>query len=610
MEPVMQDRVVMSRALAGIVILVFGGVVGCALLLEKNGNNAIFGTGTSITTAVLVGIALMAPGAALVLGSLPFVTRQSVLHKPSPRLANVGIWLLFALSITAVLYLVQLCFGMTPRLPVPKSTISWPINYAMTDFFHEGEIIGGIGFFLPGTAQDIPMLVHGPGRNLLPAWIVSHFGGADTKVAEMRFITSAGNFLGMFLAAAGALAATLVIALRQTPVALPRGRALCYGAAGMVFAVMLAATIGRITNREAVLFAVILISVLLIWSAASERRRLASGLAVLLGVITTLSPLHTYLGGIQSVMVASTAAVIALTVAPGQRLALFIRGLLGAVVTFATVSLLGGYGLFSDTVSAILYWSENAEAIWGRFAPRIVLVGSLGLMVAGTALAGFCLAGKAVGMGDKAARGVLLLLVAIIVISTFSYANLSDMNHFGYGLYVSTAALAGLVSVLLLTVDRVYPPAALALTALLVVPSSARLLTMDGSGIVQSVSLLDTPDAEILPTRLYDFAARYSEELADQDCLLIMSNDGALAYLPRAPLCGPFFNPIHLNAEGDAYLANWLESNPQRLVVDGVGDYGSVGGPPMRDRFPLTYEVIDRLYPKVERLEEWEIRLP
>jgi hypothetical protein len=600
----------LSRLLPGFAILCAGGLVGVLLLMEKNGNHTILGTGTSLTTAVIVGMTLMMPGAALILSGLPAM-RDANPHRPArPGFVTPLCWALILLSAVTVGYLVYFSFGMTLNLRIPKSAISWDISRPMNDFFHEGEIIGSIGFFTSGSTRDFPMLIHGPGRNLLPAWIVSHFGGAGTMVAEMRFITSAGNFLGMLLATACAMTATLIIVRRQKLIVPGRTETLAYSALGVLLAMTIVALIGSVTNREVVFFSVVLISILLIWSTSSGRARLASGLAVALGALTMLSPLHTYLGGVQSTMVALAAAGIALVVSPGKRLALFVRGVLGAVVAFVMVSVLGGYWLIHDAVVATLYWSENAAPLWERYAPRFVLVGSLVLMVAGAILGGFSLAGKAVGMEDSAVRGVLALLVVILMVATFSYANLSDLNHFGFGLYIASPAIAAVATLVFLTVSKAQTMVAFVLAIVFAVPASISIFAKDGSGIIRSVRLLDTPDQEILPETFFTFTTRFREELAAQDCLLVMSNDGALAYLPRLPLCGTIFNPIHLNAEGDLALATWLENNPQKLVVDGADGYGAVGGPPMRSRLPLTYAVIDRLYPRTERLGPWEIRLP
>jgi hypothetical protein len=608
-ERVMRDRRVTSNFLVGFLILMAGSLLGALLLLEKNGKDAVFGTGTSITTAVMAGLLLMIPGAAIILRRLQIPAWGASPARRLPHPAVLGCWLLFALALTALAFLAYISFGMTPRIPVPKSTIAWDIARPLKDYFHEGEMLGSLGFFTAEGPRDFPLLIHGPGRNLLPAWIVSHVGEAGTMVAEIRFVTSFGNFLGLSLATACAMVAALVISLRQTLVALSTAEALAYAATGALVAMTMVATVGRVTNREVMLFAVILTSLLLIWTAASGRLSLARAFAVLLGALTMLSPLHTYLGSIQSVMVASAAAVIALSLAPQDRMALFIHGVLGAGATFGIVTLLGGYWLFHDAVTTTLYWSENAEPLWGRFAPRAVLLGTLGLMTVATILGAGALAGPAAGLQDRAVRGVLALLVVITAISTYSYANLSDINHFGYGLYISSSAVAGGVTVLLLVGSKLRPVLAFVLAAVLVLPASARLLSMEGSGILRSLAQLDTPDEAILPLELYEFTTRYREELAGLDCLLVMSNDGALAYLPRLPLCGPAFNPIHLNAEGDLALATWLENNPQPLVVDGADGYGSVGGPPMRERLPRTYAVIERLYPRTERLHVWEVRL-
>lgn len=600
----------LSRLLPGFAILCAGGLVGVLLLMEKNGNHTILGTGTSLTTAVIVGITLMMPGAALILSGLPAM-RDAIPDRPArPGFVTPLCWALILLSAVTVGYLVYFSFGMTLNLRIPKSAISWDISRPMNDFFHEGEIIASLGLFTPEGLRDVPMLIHGPGRNLLPAWIVSRFEGAETMVAAMRFITSAGNFLGMVLATACALTATLIVTTRQKMVPLGRAETIACSALGVFFAMTAVGNIGSVTNREVVFFSVALVSMLLVWAAASERRRLAAALAVVLGALAMLSPLHTYLGSVQAVLVATVAAVIVLAISPGQRLALFVRGMLGAALAFAVIWALGGYWLLHDAVTATLYWSENAEPLWWRYAPRFVLVGSLCMMIVGAVLGGFALAGRAAGLGDKAVRGLLVILVVMLMVATLSYSNLSDRNHFGFGLYISSPAIAVLVSLALLCLCRIRTSAMLVLAIVLAVPASLSLFAKEGSGILRSIRLLDTPDREILPEAFYEFGARFRAELEAQDCLLVMSNDGAMAYLPRLPLCGPIFNPIHLNPEGDLALATWLENNPQRLVVDGIEGHGAVGGPPMRSRLPLTYAVIERQYPRKERLGLWEIRLP
>ena len=603
----MQDGRIISKLLLGALILLVGAAFGVAFLLEKNGNHAIFGIGTSITTAMVVGIVLMAPGAALVMGGFQRLTDGT----GRLRASFVPVfWGLFVLCVAAVLFQTYFTFGMTLNLFVPKSALSWDIGRPMEDFFHEGEIIASVGYFPPEGMRDLPLLIHGPGRNLLPAWVVSNFGTPDTQVAQMRFITATGNFLSMLLASACALSATLIIASRQQLVVLGRAETLAYSALGVMLTMALVAYMSRVTNREVLFFAVTLVALLLIWTTASERTRAASILAVTLGALVMLSPLHTYLGSVQSALVALSTAVVALVISPGRRVRLLICGVLGAVGAFGVVSLLGGYWFFHDAVVATLYWSENSGPLWGRYAPRAVLAGALVFMGVGAVLGGFALAGKTAGTGDRAVRAVLVLLVVIVLASTFSYSNLSDLNHFGFGLYVARPAVAAFVTLLFVIIGRAHATAALVLGVVLAVVMATTVFTKEGSGILRAIAQLDTPDSAILPPAFYEITERFGAELAAQDCLLVMSNDGALAYLPRLPLCGTTFNPIHLTPEGDRELAKWLEANPQSLVVDGVPGHGAVGGPPMRNRLPLTYAVIDQRYPRSQIVGLWDIRLP
>ena len=609
-------RIDLRKAVVGFAIACLGATGAVVLMLEKTNDHVLLGIGTSLTEAVAVGIAFMAPGLALMLqaGIAPSVSiagadasgADSSASRPGSVIRAI-FGLLVVLAVLSIVAVVRLSFGM----PAPNGTIALPLTQPLQDLFHEGEIIGSVGLLQDGARSEFPLLIHGPGRNLLPAWLALQMGERDNMLAEMRFVTAAGRFYVAAITAAAAAMAAFMIARRQTLVWLERVECLAIGAVAAAATITFVTFEGRITNREVAVSTISLLAIALIWAAGAARNWAAIILASLLGLVVPLSPLHTYLGAVQSAGIGMATVAIALWCSQSGLLRLVWGACLGGGAALGLIAVLGLYEIWSTSLATILYWSGAGAEIWAINLSIVAMLKTLLMTLAAATLGGLALAGPRLGLDDRSVRGALALCSVMILVSVLSFSNRPHSSQIGHAVVIAAPAYAAASAVLLVVLRRLSLQGVVLTACVITAIAVTRAFTLQGNTLSDALSQMSTSDAAINHPDALAFHAEFRSELDRLDCLLILSNEGVLAYAPRLPPCGPAFYPIYLNTERDGELANWLLSNPQELIVAGSDNgWSRIDGRPMRERLPQTYAVIDDVYPVSRTFGIWEVRFP
>ena len=607
----------LRRAFAGIFVLALGAITAVVLMLEKTTNYALLGIGTGLAEAVGVGVAIMAPGLALMLYAvLPpsesvadaeaFGSAKSLSRLSSKNRVFFG--LLTVVAAIAIVAVVRLTFGVTG----PMGTMGLPISLPLEDLFHEGEIIGSIGLFQDGVSSELPLLIHGPGRNLLPAWLALQMGETDNMIAEMRFVTATGRFYVATITAIASTAVAVLVARMQTLIKLEWIECLALGVVAASAAVAFITIVGRITNREVAVSTASLLGILMIWAAGAGRNKAAAFLAGILGMLVFLSPLHTYLGAIQSVGIGIAAVSIAAWCSPAKAISLVWSVCLGIGFALGLVVLAGLSNLWITSLESILYWSRSGGELWGRNVSIPALLTTMFFAAAAATLGGLALGGSRLGLEDRSARGVLALSCVITVASVLSFSNRPIIGgQVGHAFVIAAPALAAIMMIVLGILRYLSFQRTILAACLIAAIAMTRAVSLEGNTLSDALAQISTSDETIIQPDTLAFYDEFRSELDQLDCLLILSNEGALAYVHRLPPCGPTFYPIYSNSEGDSELADWLRSNPQELIISRSDSYWySIDGRPMSERLPKTYEVVEDLYPVSRVFKIWEIRFP
>lgn len=614
MPPIRDPRIDLRKATMGFSIAFLGAIGAVVLMLEKTTSHVLLGIGTGLPEAVAFGIAFMAPGIALMLQGVMThsvsvagadASGADALNARPGLVIRAIFGLLVVLAGLSIVTVVWLSFGIPGR----GGTVALPLSQPLRDLFHEGEIIGSVGLFQDGASSEFPLLIHGPGRNLLPAWLALQMGERDNMIVEMRFVTAAGRFYVAAITATAAAMAAAMIAARQTLVRLKRVECLAIGLVAAAATITFVTFEGRITNREIAVSTVSILAVALIWAAGAALNRAAIILATLLGFVVLLSPLHTYLGAVQSAGICIATAVIALWCSQTGRLQLVLGASLGLLTALGVIAVLGLFEIWTSSIGTILYWSSAGAEIWAANLSVWTMLETLLMTLTAATLGGLALAGPKLGLGDRSIRGALALCSVIILASVLSFSNRPHAAQIGHAVVIAAPAYAVALAVLLVVLRRLSLQGLLLTACVIAAIAMTRAFTLEGNTLTDALSQMSTSDAAINHPDALAFYAEFRSELDQLDCLLIMSNDGALAYAPRLPPCGPAFYPIYLTPERDVELANWLLSNPQSLIVAGSENWSSrIDGRPMHERLPRTYAVIEDLYPISRTFETWEVR--
>lgn len=472
-----------------------------------------------------------------------------------------------------------------------------PVDRKMTDFFHEGEILAG--WAIINNSADVPILIHGPGRNLLPAALASLFAQPGQEIAFMRFVTGIGRMITVLMVATATYAFAFALLDGLASASRRHMSSFMVSLAAVVVAVLAA----HVTNRH-VLFLMALALAVGIIHTADRKRRQAHFLSAWLGAVCALSPIYVYSTFLEAAAIAVIAAGIQLVHHGLSTVRLIGTALGGFAACVALVFALGGGDLYGNAVRDILWWGIDGRGIWslpltGRRAmlDSAVIIGTI-------ALIGY-LALRKTRSDDRAERkrgALLFLLAAAVAVATRDMLDRSDSAHTGFTLLTAAIGLGSLAARPALTLAQRWPRLLAAGVASAALALGTVTLAV-GDGRRPALSSLNTPDELILPDAIKMFAKRYEAELAGADCLLVLTNEGALNYATNLPPCGKFFYPIYASVPaGDIALAEWLQTNPQQIVVVETDFWSdNIDNEPMRIRLPAVWALIEATMKSMER---------
>ena len=464
-----------------------------------------------------------------------------------------------------------------------------PVDRPLTDVFHEGEILAGS--VILGNAAETPVLIHGPGRTLLPAALAAMFAQPGHEIAFMRLVAGVGRMMTTMLAA---LAAYAFAAALLEDLASPSRRHMIgamvslAAAAAVVFA-------AHATNRHVLILSALALCAG-IFHNADRKRTQAHVLSAAFGAVCAVSPIHVYSTGLATLAIAVIAAGILLVHRGPSAIMLIGTALAGFAAGIALLLALGGGVLYANAVRDILWWGIEARGIWSLplTGPRamldtVVVIGTIAL--AGT------LALRKARSADPAERkraALLFFLAAAVAVATRDMMDRSDASHTGYTLLSVAVGLGGLAALPILTMARRWPRLVAAGAALVAVVLGTATFAA-GNGRLPSLASLNTPDESLLPDDIKQFVTRYGAELAGADCLLVLTNKGVLNYAAKRPPCGNFLYPVYAAVPaGDRALADWLRANPQRLAVIETDFFSdNIDNKPMRTRLPALWALIE-----------------
>ena len=459
---------------------------------------------------------------------------------------------LAALCLAAVAVLLYHAVGLPDR-PGPDLVLATPIDAPLVDVFHEGEMLAGYPIVQRGA--DIPVLIHGPGRNILPGALAVWLAEPGYGVVAIRFVAAAGHALtaGLLALAAGLFAALM---LERAPAAERRQAA----AAAALLALAMAASVGFLSNRFLVFLALLSLTALMV-----ARPGRAPYPALLAGGLAAVSPLHVYSATVEAGgVVALGLVLLALRdwrAGAKAALALGCGGLAG----FALALALGAAPLYAGAVRDILYWGGEARGLWAHATKGGRAVLGIALMTAILGLA-TALAWRAGGPLWRMGRGraLLGLMAGAGLAASRNMWERPDLGHVGMAL-VTGACIAGALggTALAAASGRVRAAAQAGMAVLALATLGWALTGGAGPALHRSVAALATPDAAILPERVQAFAAAHRARLEGRDCLLVLTNEGALNYATGLPPCGGVLYPVYAGAPAaDRRLADWLRGEP------------------------------------------------
>ncbi len=471
-----------------------------------------------------------------------------------------------------------------------------PIDRTLTDPFHEGEYLGASAIF--GNAAEIPVLIHGPGRNLLPAALASLFAESGREIAFMRFVTELGAMGTIVMVAL----ATYVLSLAMLGESATRSRRQMIASVLSLGAVSAAILLAHASNRHVLFLAAIALAGGIIAAANRDRWRLHV-LCACLGAICAIAPIHVYSTGLQTLAISAVAAGILLARDGRSSLRWIATALIAFAACIALIGALGGGRFYSNALRDIWWWGIEARGIW---ALPLHGVRSIALTVFSAAVIGLAgyLACTRMRAPDTAARrraALYALLSAAVLIASRDMWERSDLPHVEYTLLTTLVAFGAVAAVPTMALYGRWPRLVGAgAAAVAILAGTAGLLS--GDSVPRMLDRADTADESILPDDLLAFARRYEADRTDADCLLVMTNEGVLNHVLALPPCGPFFYPIYAGVpDGDRAMANWLRANPQSLAVVGTEFWsGRIDGRPMNYRLPEVWRLIEATMPSRE----------
>jgi hypothetical protein len=462
----------------------------------------------------------------------------------------------------------------------------------IADHFHEGELLGALPLVERGT--DVPILIHGPGRNLLPAQLAQAIAPSGQFVATVRTFDRLQGAVAFVLALAAAwivVRASFAAAGREVG-GVPPALSL------LAVAALLGCQGGN--SRPALFLAGVMLGTAVVSALVQERRpRLL--LTLPLGAVFALAPIYVYGASVQLALFGLVFALCAAVIGGRYGFAAVGHVGIGAAVAAACALIAGAWPLYAHAFRDILWWGMEARGMWalpidsGTTTNYFVLVS---LVVA----IGLACAWKSA----RERRYFVLLLTATLVIATQDVWERADADHVQFALYATGPVAAAIVAPYAAALLRDVRVLA-GLVALFAVPA---LLSAAEELPEASWRLSErTADAAVVGAELNVFREAVRAR-GDRSCLLSLTNEGTLYFAAGLPPCGPFFYPVYgSTARGDAMLSEWLaEHRPGLVVTDSAFWSVDIDQKPMSERLPRTWMAIDTALPYEQQVGSRTIR--
>jgi hypothetical protein len=458
------------------------------------------------------------------------------------------------------------------------------------DAFHEGETIGLAPYLDSGDA--LPIVIHGPGRNLLPIFVAETFAAAGSTIAFNRFWVS-------LMTVIAAVAMFFVYYLtyrfydnRKSPL-----DSLVILSGGL-FLFLIMTRLFWLTDRVTVLYVQLSLAIGLLMSVREGWRRRSAVLALLLGCASGASVLYVYDRLVVSVAVLSLTGLSILAQQGRSSIRTFGWLLLGLVMVIGLELALLGPGFFISAWRDIVYWSLHGRQIWfcGIDHPIVLLLISLfaaTLSVLAVAIVKDVLDGKPSGSVSKWWRDSGLLdravnampLVILLCVALLDARGVLDRANYPH-MRISWGGLSILVGLwfaqsLRRWLGRLYqkhgqgrglailPWAILIGTFALWPPLQSPVSPVRAwNAIADYAGKLATPDSKIIRAGDQEAIRAMATDLENQTCFFTLTNEGAWYYFVNKPPCTRYFVPVFgANDQGERDMIEDLERTKPTYIL-------------------------------------------
>jgi hypothetical protein len=477
-----------------------------------------------------------------------------------------------------------------------------PIDGVITDYFHEGEVLAG--FTILQQEADIPILIHGPGRNLLPGALALRFAEAGQEIAFMRFVTGIGAMTTLLMVALAAY--VFAFALLEDVSSGSRRHAI--SAIACLIATLVAFNLAHITNRHVLFLLALALSAAII-HAAEKKNRWVFLLSAGFGSVCALAPIYVYATGLETLALAVIVAAILIFRHGRYVWQLLVSGGAFFSACIIAIFLLGDGDLYSNAVRDIAWWALEAGGIWSLPISGLKAIGQTFVLIGVIASLGYLALylARSDNLLDRRRAALMAILAFGVAIAARDMLDRSDAAHTGYSM-LTVAIGVGALSVPLLA--RMWPLYwKLGVRSIVLLASIGVVLVFSAGGprqiyrgVVSALfngapefGKLRTADSDILPSEIDAVSEWYQSDIAKGDCLLVLTNEGVLNYALSLPPCGDFFYPIYASVQsGDRRLADWLLANPPFIAVVETNFWSdNIDGKLMKSRLPQVWEAIE-----------------
>ena len=302
----------------------------------------------------------------------------------------------------------------------------------------------------------------------------------------------------------------------------------------------------------------------------------------MLGVTVAIAPVYVYSTGMTTVLLAIVTGVLVGIYHGREGLRLLLIGIAAGLATVLLAFVFRFGDLYFNAFRDITWWVFRAGDIWSlpiwsfkvlrRTMILVVVMAGLGVVMLRQRNSG--------GAWRERTGPIFLLLAAAILIGARDMLDRADSPHAGLAMLPVAIAVGALLAPALYRLAERSRPGVIIVGLLMLLLASGgdprRIYWTFKNSATPEFSALSTPDSEILPQDVKVFLDYFSDELATSKCLLNLSNEGVLNYASRLPPCGDFLYPVYASTEeGDGMIVEFLDENPQSIVVVSTDDWPS-----------------------------------